>query len=309
MFQVKNTKSIAMEKYFQNTFTRAAARRNVRILKQMLKKGADVNRCDSDGKTPLILAVENKHDQTMGKTEADGDQNCTCEAVNLLIQAGANVNKYYNFKRITPLWLAVKYNCVQCVSLLMEAGADVNTKCVQENLLCLASLEGHDQCLNLLIQAMGDVKAQCEKPLMLALENDHVECASVLIEAGADVNHKYYYYGTVLGCPRSLAVTRLLLRSGVKINRTWRDIFRAGKPARELLLAAGETRFGHNFSHLLPKAEDLMGMCRDAIRKHLLNLDPHTHLFGRVEWLGLPAVLVRYLVFDKSLDDDNSLKC
>ena len=33
----------------------------------------------------------------------------------------------------------------------------------------------------------------------------------------------------------------------------------------------------------------LKHICREAIRKHLLNLDPHTHLFGRVPRLGLPT--------------------
>ena len=35
----------------------------------------------------------------------------------------------------------------------------------------------------------------------------------------------------------------------------------------------------------------LKHLCREAIRKHLLHLDPHTHLFGRVPRLGLPSLL------------------
>ena len=100
---------------------------------------------------------------------------------------------------------------------------------------------------------------------------------------------------------QSPEVTRLLLRSGAQINRSryWYEDY-LKKPAQELLLAAGDTCLIYS----LPKADDLMGMCRKKIREHLLELDPHTHLFGRVPRLGLPAALVKYLVYDQSLDDD-----
>ena len=49
---------------------------------------------------------------------------------------------------------------------------------------------------------------------------------------------------------------------------------------------------------------NLRHICRETIRKHLLNLDPHTHLFDRMPRLGLPSLLTRYLLYYKSLDDD-----
>ena len=55
-----------MDEYCKNTFVRAAVRGNVRILKQMLKKGIDVNKCDLDGKSPLLLAMENGHKEAKG---------------------------------------------------------------------------------------------------------------------------------------------------------------------------------------------------------------------------------------------------
>ena len=66
--------------------------------------------------------------------------------------------------------------------------------------------------------------------------------------------------------------------------------------------------------HTIPdclKFEDsklqLKHICREAIRKHLLDLDPHHHLFGRIPKLGLPNALNRYLLFNETLDDDESL--
>ena len=46
---------------------------------------------------------------------------------------------------------------------------------------------------------------------------------------------------------------------------------------------------------------DLKHLCREAIRKHLIYLDPHEHLFGRIPQLGLPSLVTEFL-YDCSLD-------
>ena len=48
----------------------------------------------------------------------------------------------------------------------------------------------------------------------------------------------------------------------------------------------------------------LKHICREAIRKHLLKLDPHQHLFGRIPRLGLPNALNMYLLFSVSLEEE-----
>ena len=48
----------------------------------------------------------------------------------------------------------------------------------------------------------------------------------------------------------------------------------------------------------------LKHICRQVIRKHLLELDPHQHLFGRVPRFGLPNALNKYLMFNVSLETD-----
>ena len=52
-------------------------------------------------------------------------------------------------------------------------------------------------------------------------------------------------------------------------------------------------------------ALNLKHLCRETIRKHLLQLDPHENLFHRVPRLGLPALLQRYLLYNQTLDDDD----
>ena len=49
---------------------------------------------------------------------------------------------------------------------------------------------------------------------------------------------------------------------------------------------------------------ELKHICREAIRKHLLKLDPHLNLFGRIPRLGLPNALNMYLLFNVSLEEE-----
>lgn len=91
-----------------------------------------------------------------------------------------------------------------------------------------------------------------------------------------------------------------------------------------LLQAAGET-INHDFvreyddrgrvmdSKSIPEflrpqtgeeAPSLKHLSREAIRKHLTHLDPHTHLFARVHHLQLPLYLPEYLVYNMSLDKE-----
>ena len=60
------------------------------------------------------------------------------------------------------------------------------------------------------------------------------------------------------------------------------------------------------------KVEDIFGLskadtglkhfCREAIRKHLLGIDENINLFQRIPKLGLPSLLVNYLLYYASLD-------
>ena len=45
----------------------------------------------------------------------------------------------------------------------------------------------------------------------------------------------------------------------------------------------------------------LKDVCREAIRKHLLNINPHLNLFMRIPQLGLPTRLASYLLYEEDL--------
>ena len=82
-----------------------------------------------------------------------------------------------------------------------------------------------------------------------------------------------------------------------------------------LLYAAGETLDGaqeDKIPELLKFEEEKLEpkhICREAIRKHLLKLDPHQHLFSRIPKLGLPSIVTEYLLFNQSLECDEFWCC
>ena len=90
---------------------------------------------------------------------------------------------------------------------------------------------------------------------------------------------------------------KLLLKAGLRING--RDMsFISDKVVKEFY-AAGVTTIRDNQIPDYVKQDDekrhLKHLCREAIRKHLLELDPHENLFIRVPELGLPKSLTSYL--------------
>lgn len=105
-----------------------------------LEAGADIN-ADDGGGTPLYFAVKRGHlsaakllvergaDVIVGSnywgdvlTIATGE--LRVDLMSLLLAHGANPNSTFNGESV--LHVAVKYRCLACVKLLVEAGADVN---------------------------------------------------------------------------------------------------------------------------------------------------------------------------------------
>ena len=285
------------------------------MLNASLGSRSDWNRYPFELSISLWNAIENNH----------------VECVRLLIEVGADVNARLFGQDL--LCLASLEDHYQCLNLLLEAGADVNCRCepwFRSSPLHCAAENGHIKCVMLLIKAGADVnqiddsKNNDETPLVAAVQNGRIQCVSTLIKSGADVNIDR----RVLGYARSVEMVRFLLKSGVKINTHWYVYYQCGsrKPAKEVLLADEVKSWLHMYYSVIPekpvldllyaagetqcldysqtKVDDLMGTCREAIRKHLLKLDRYTHLFGRVLKIGLPVTLASYLVFNQTLDDD-----
>ena len=129
------------------------------------------------------------------------------------------------------------------------------------------------------------------------------KCVQLLLKSGALVNQR---------CVHRLNALQysLLPPGGHPI-----DVAESKKHVILLLFAAGESPYPVPDPSVFPhysvpefiKFDDiklqLKHICREAIRKHLLKLDPHQHLFSRIPRLGLPEEVTRYLLFNMSLDE------
>ena len=117
------------------------------------------------------------------------------------------------------------------------------------------------------------------------------------------------YFGYDIICVRALLQADVPIN---KVNHLRRNALAevlqySDYEVSKLLFAAGETLENAVESEIPDclKFEDLQlqlkHICREAIRKHLLDLNLHQHLFGRIPRLGLPQLLEDYLLYGASL--------
>ena len=201
-----NMASKEIEGYLNTTLVQSIRKRNTRILKQILKKGADVN-LKSDGKTPLCLATEIGNVEVVRllldagadvkDSMSDAVEKGHHEILRTLLKAGVDVNKveYSCLDGLTkPLFRVTELGHVKCLEVLINGGGDANVfvDYDQRNALMLAAMLGHSSCLNLLLKAGADVnilsRGSERTALRLAAGSGRLECVKSLIEAGADVN-------------------------------------------------------------------------------------------------------------------------
>ncbi|KAK0667487.1 ankyrin repeat-containing domain protein [Cercophora samala] len=147
----------------------AAAGGFTTVVRFLLDKGADINLADGGRKSPLYLAVENKrmevvqallnyHSPTRGSSPASPrsdseDEQETSYFGHIIVDAPDS-------SRLTPLHVAASQGNTNLVSLLMKFGANVDSK-----------------------------SAELKTPLHLAVENNQLDVASLLVDKyGASIS-------------------------------------------------------------------------------------------------------------------------
>ena len=301
----------------------AARRGHYRQVKLLIEAGADVNCIDANGNTPI--------------SESAAFDRVGC--LMLLLNTGADVNTR-NKTGETPLLRATFELCTranlheeECVKLLMDAGVDVNIAddSGYSPMIVSASRSQYKQ-VELLMQAGADVNGRTKErgdiyryvrlqpgttALLAAARFRHaLNTFKVLLKSGAHVNVR-----------TDPEYSSLETRAEVRLNAletTFSGGYQdGGIPPEEvvsLLHAAGETTDGKAFYEfsigdtafrreiefpecLLKRqsTDTLKDVCREAIRKHLLDINQHVNLFIRIPQLGLPTRLAQYLLFEEDL--------
>lgn len=124
------------------------------------------------------------------------------EMVKLLLDYGADVNSKNSYYGSTMLHYALHYNYPEIVKLLLDYGADINCRNRYGYPPLHYTIEyGHMATVKLLLNHGADVNLKNideETPLHIATKNGYTEIVKLLLDYGADVNLNDKYECTAL---------------------------------------------------------------------------------------------------------------
>ncbi len=165
------------------------------MIEKLLDAGADANAATTEGETALMTVART------GNVEAAG----------VLLARGADVNSKEQWRQQTPLMWAVAESHPEMAQELIAHGADVNARQVTWNWerqvtkeprekwmplggltpLLFAARQGCLDCAGILLKAGAEVNAADPNnisPMLLATSNGHYDVAAFLLDHGADPN-------------------------------------------------------------------------------------------------------------------------
>ena len=212
---------------------------------------------------------------------------------------------------------------------MLKAGADVN---ILTKRGCTPLSEAVRRQNMSLVEALVEAGADTKRTLFALTIDTNVQHVDVLIQLGADINVCNEYGNNLLFVAntgwwrdRHFELCVLLLKNGIYINQlknsgrnALQELKETGprslKIVVDLLLAASEkldvalscsldtdVLFCQRIDVTQPKPTLLLlDICRVAIRNHLVELDSPVNLFIKVSRLGLPTILVDYLLLTLS---------
>jgi ankyrin repeat protein len=173
--EVRDAKVVNRYGIDSTTLIEAIQRGYLEVAKCLIDRGADVNKANNSGGTPLSAASCNGH----------------LEVVRALLGAKAEVNKA-DIGGWTPLYWASIQGHLEIVRALLDAKAEVN-KADNRGMtpLSAASMKGHLEVVRALLDAKAEVnKADTDgkTPLHIASSKGHLEVVRALLGAKAEVN-------------------------------------------------------------------------------------------------------------------------
>lgn len=174
----KNVKSVTLfmkinnKKLENQLLGLSISKNNIKIAKLLIEKGLDVNWQDKTGKTPLIRA----------------SQKGNIEAITLLLKRKAIV-EIADKQGVTALMWATKQNCLPCVQLLILKGADPEYSSIIGNTAIMFAAQRSNNILKALLTKESDLSVRNQQSLtalMLAVNNNCIECVKTLLALGAN---------------------------------------------------------------------------------------------------------------------------
>lgn len=171
---------------------------NADMIARLLVSGATLGNAAYGTETPLMAAARSG----------------SADAVKVLLDAGANPNDTEPLDNQTALMWAAAEGHLDVVKALLDAGADPDIQARISELterknadfpsggftaLHWAARNGDDAMIRLLLEHDADIDSRNgdkSTPMMLAIVNDRLDTAALLLELGADPNDGSLYYVT-----------------------------------------------------------------------------------------------------------------
>ena len=181
----------------------------LKTVKELVSKGANVNNRDEKGLTPLFYAIRNQH----------------LDIVKYLVSKNADVYAKTEKTKITPLVYAIAEGNLDIVKYLFGKFGNLNSEIINnwQPIHCAVNA-GRLDIINYFISKGVSVNSTTKEeytPLYFAIKNKDLKTVKFLISKGADVNFKVkdgttpLYYAIIFN---DLNIVKYLISKGAKIN-------------------------------------------------------------------------------------------
>lgn len=213
------------------------------VVDSLLKKGADLEKCDKKGLSPLIAACSvGKSDVVIALLEKTADMSkidnagrsallIACEKednriVHILLKNKADVSQC-NSHRQSPLFIACALGVDAIVRSLVDYGADIS-QCDEHGRspFFIACEQGHATILNILlpecdVEILEKADNEGRSPLFIACKGGFIEIVKTLVLRGAQINRRNILQMTPLfvGCTEGhIDVIQYLVTAKADLN-------------------------------------------------------------------------------------------
>lgn len=272
--------------------------------------------------------TRNKRDITERLLNASIEGNCK-ELSRLLANGGRTTIE--DDDRRSLLSLAAYHGHADCVKILLEFGADVDSVSVEHYTpLAFAACRGHFDCVKILIEAGADVNHHTADGTVLthAADGNNINCLRLLLDKGADPNADSCYDCTALSIvleKGQAAGARLLLEKGARLkgadyfgfDEMMRAVLGDDEECIQIALDCGGNPYylGRKLDFKIFDAlfEDDVDMLRDLISRgadvNVRDANGQTPLFHELQYSSLGDCLPLLLEAgaDESIRDNDGL--